>query len=128
PLERYQLLFELAAQVAGFPRHIGTHLGGLVLSREPLARVAPLERAAKGVTILSVDKDDVEALGLIKLDLLSLRTLSAVGTATRAIQVREPSFRYEAIPLDDRDGLVAEGGLPHLDGPGGRPHRGEGPQ
>lgn len=102
PLERYQLLFELAAQVAGFPRHIGTHLGGLVLSREPLARVAPLERAAKGVTILSVDKDDVEALGLIKLDLLSLRTLSAVGTATRAIQVREPSFRYEAIPLDDR--------------------------
>ena len=102
PFERYRLLFELASQVAGFPRHIGTHLGGLVLSREPLSRVAPLEQAAKGVTILSFDKDDVEALGLIKLDLLSLRTLSAVETATRAIQVREPSFRYEAIPLDDR--------------------------
>src|SRR5690606_22250002 len=96
------LLFELASQVAGFPRHIGTHLGGLVLSREPLDRVAPLETAAKGVTILSFDKDDVEALGLIKLDLLSLRTLSAVGTATRAIQVKEPSFRYEAIPRNDR--------------------------
>lgn len=102
PLERYRLLFELASQVAGFPRHIGTHLGGLVLSREPLDRVAPLETAAKGVTILSFDKDDVEALGLIKLDLLSLRTLSAVGTATRAIQVKEPSFRYEAIPRNDR--------------------------
>ena len=101
--QRFQLLFDLAEAVAGFPRHLGTHLGGLIISRTPVAEVVPLQLAAKGCVVAQLDKDDVEAMGFIKLDLLALRTLGAVDDAVRLIR-RSPrgrSFRYEAIPPDD---------------------------
>ena len=106
PLWKYQQLFQLCQQAAGFPRFIGTHLGGLVICREPLTAVTPLQPAAKGVLIAQFDKDDIEDLGLIKLDLLSLRTLSAVEDAVGSIntwakQNNSPQFCYEDIPLDD---------------------------
>ncbi len=103
PLERYELLFELCSQVAGFPRHLGTHLGGIVIGPEPLEGVVPLQMAAKGITVCQFDKDYVEEVGLIKLDLLSLRTLSAVEDAVVAIRERHPQFDYQQIPLDDRE-------------------------
>jgi error-prone DNA polymerase len=90
-----------AARAEGLPRHLGTHLGGLVISGEPLAAVTPVERAAKGVRVVQFDKRDVEALGLLKLDLLSLRTFSAVELATTAIRHQDPAFRYERLPDDD---------------------------
>ena len=106
PIWKYQQLFQLCEQAAGFPRFIGTHLGGLVICREPLTTVTPLQEAAKGVLITQFDKDDIEDLGLIKLDLLSLRTLSAVEDTVVSIniqahQANSPSFCYEDIPLDD---------------------------
>lgn len=82
---RYRLLLDLCARVAGFPRHLGTHLGGLVISREPLRAVTPLQAAAKGCAVCQFDKDGVEALGMVKLDLLSLRTLSAVEDAVTVL-------------------------------------------
>lgn len=108
PFARYERLIALVAQVAGFPRHIGTHLGGLVITNRPIATVSPLQTAAKGVAIIQFDKDDIEALGLIKLDLLSLRTLSAVQTAltdihTQQERVGESALDYHSIPLDDAD-------------------------
>ena len=75
---RYSQLLDLCEQVAGFPRFIGTHLGGMVVSSKPLADIAPLQPAAKGVTIIQLDKEFVEDAGLIKLDLISLRTMSAI--------------------------------------------------
>ncbi len=107
PLWKYRQLFDLCEKAAGFPRFIGTHLGGLVICREPLTSVTPLQPAAKGVLITQFDKDDVEELGLIKLDLLSLRTLSAVEDAVASINSNAggnssaPEFCYEKIPLDD---------------------------
>jgi error-prone DNA polymerase len=106
PFHRYQQLIELAEQVAGFPRHVGTHLGGLVISDRPIMDVSPLQMAAKGVAIIQFDKDDIEDLGLIKLDLLSLRTLSAVQTALDDIHAQQsskgdPLLDYRSIPLDD---------------------------
>ena len=100
---RFELLFDLAESVAGFPRHLGTHLGGLIISRQPIADLVPLQMAAKGVVIAQFDKDDVEAMGFIKLDLLSLRTLGAVDDAIRLIARRPgaPDVRFESIPLDD---------------------------
>ena len=59
----------------GFVRHIAPHSGGVVLSRKPLAYYTPLERSTGGIRLLQFDKDDAEALGLIKLDLLGLRML-----------------------------------------------------
>ncbi|MEW6547057.1 MAG: DNA polymerase III subunit alpha [Bacillota bacterium] len=98
---RFRLLSEIGRRVAGFPRHLGTHLGGVVISRRPLVEVSPLQMAAKGITIVQFDKDDVEALGLVKLDLLCLRTMGAIEEASRQITLRDPGFRYDDIPPDD---------------------------
>ncbi|HLS88010.1 MAG TPA: DNA polymerase III subunit alpha, partial [Sphingobacteriaceae bacterium] len=103
PLERYRRLFRLCAAVAGFPRHWGTHLSGLVISRRPLTDITPLQQSAKGVVVTQFDKEGVEDLGLIKLDLLPLRTFGAIEDARRAIAARDPGFDYERLPLDDPD-------------------------
>ncbi|MGE5553063.1 MAG: DNA polymerase III subunit alpha [Betaproteobacteria bacterium] len=102
PLGKYARLFAFCQELAGFPRFYGTHLGGLVISREPLNTVTPLIPAAKGVLITQFDKDSIEDVGLIKLDLLSLRALSAVEDAVAAIRRRTSSFAYERLPLTDQ--------------------------
>ncbi|MFS8571383.1 MAG: DNA polymerase III subunit alpha, partial [Thermaerobacter sp.] len=99
---RYRRLLEACAAVRGFPRHLGTHLGGLVISRRPLVEVTPLQRSAKGIVVSQFDKRGVEDLGLVKLDLLPLRTFGAVDDAVRAIQTRDPGFDDQRIPLDDQ--------------------------
>jgi len=101
PWWKYERLLEACSAIAGFPRHLGTHLGGVVVSRDPITGITPLQRAAKGVVVAQFDKVDIEDLGLVKLDLLSLRTLSVVDDAARQIQVRETGFDYDRIPLDD---------------------------
>ncbi len=96
--DKLRLLVELAAQLEGLPRHIGTHLGGLVISARPLVEISPLQMAAKGIRIIGFDKEDVEELGLFKLDLLALRTLGAVDDT-----VRFTGADYENLPLDDSE-------------------------
>lgn len=93
---KYTKLLDYCQAVTGFPRHIGTHLGGLVVSGQPLTKVTPLQPSAKGVLITQFDKNTIEDLGLIKLDLLSLRTLSAVQQVEESKQIS-----YDAIPADD---------------------------
>ncbi|MEA4883182.1 MAG: DNA polymerase III subunit alpha [Clostridia bacterium] len=101
PAWKFELLLTLGESVAGFPRHIGTHLGGVVISSKPLTCATPLQMAAKGVEIIQFDKDCIEDLGLIKLDLLSLRTLSAVEQAVTTVREASPGFSYDSIPQDD---------------------------
>ncbi len=101
PFERFQKLFELAARVDGSPRFLSTHLGGVVISQDPLTRISPLQRTAKGVTVVQFDKDDIEDLGLIKLDLLCLRMLSAVEDTLQTLKDTGTPVDYERIPLDD---------------------------
>lgn len=98
--DRLRRILQWASAIEGLPRHMGTHLGGVVISQEPLSMVSPRQLSPKGVEILQFDKRDVEDLGLIKLDLLSLRTFSAVQTASQAISQSQP-FDYDQIPLDD---------------------------
>jgi len=72
-------LLELAAMLVGFPRHLSQHVGGFVISRGPLAELVPIENAAMpGRTVIQWDKDDLEALGLLKVDVLALGMLSAI--------------------------------------------------
>ena len=96
---KYARLIDYCAVVAGFPRHVGTHLGGLVISAQPLTMVTPLQPSAKGVLITQFDKNTIEDLGLIKIDLLSLRTLSAVSDVEK--KLHDQGFAYEQIPHDD---------------------------
>lgn len=85
-LQRLPLLLDLAARLCGLPRHLSLHNGGMVLTREPLLDLLPVRVSANGVRALEVDKDDVERLGLIKFDLLGLRTLGAVEEALALIE------------------------------------------
>ncbi|HEX3033400.1 MAG TPA: PHP domain-containing protein, partial [Bacillota bacterium] len=101
PMAKYKRLFELVEAVAGFPRFIGTHLGGLVVCRFPLVEITPLQEAAKGVIVTQFDKDYIEDLGLVKLDLLSLRTMAAIGDSLVSINSSRQRLNYDTIPLDD---------------------------
>jgi error-prone DNA polymerase len=74
--------FELAQMLRGFPRHLSQHTGGFVISRGPLAELVPVENAAMPErTVIQWDKDDLEALGLLKVDVLALGMLSAIRRA-----------------------------------------------
>jgi error-prone DNA polymerase len=73
---------QLAQQLRGFPRHLSQHPGGFVISRGPLAELVPIENAAMpDRTVIQWDKDDLEALGLLKVDVLGLGMLSAIRRA-----------------------------------------------
>ena len=99
PWHKFEQLIQACAQVARFPRFIGTHLGGLVISRQPLLDVTPLQIAAKGIAVTQFDKEYIEDLGLVKLDLLSLRTFSAVADASTMLAAS--GFDYDRIPAED---------------------------
>lgn len=85
---RYGMLLDLTEQLDGCPMHLGTHLGGFIITREPIDTWTPLQWAAKGVVVSQYDKDDVEALGLVKMDILGLRTHSAIEGAIKLARER----------------------------------------
>jgi len=75
-------LFAFCRRIDGFPRHMGIHSGGMVITRDPLVRVAPVEWATmRDRSIVQWDKDDLQDLGLIKIDLLGLGMLSLLREA-----------------------------------------------
>ncbi|MGO9178487.1 MAG: DNA polymerase III subunit alpha [Candidatus Limnocylindrales bacterium] len=77
---------ELCTRIDGRPRHLGIHVGGMLVTAVPLVEIAPLERATMpGRVVIQFDKRDVETMKLIKLDLLGLRMLSAMGDALRDV-------------------------------------------
>jgi error-prone DNA polymerase len=96
------VLLELCHQVSGYPRHLSVHVGGLVIGAEPLTNLMPLELANKGIVISAFDKDDIEALGMLKMDLLGLRIHTAIADCLELIERRTGRcLDLEALPLDD---------------------------
>ncbi|MCA1853753.1 MAG: error-prone DNA polymerase, partial [Beggiatoa sp.] len=80
-------LMGLVAQLVGFPRHLSQHVGGMIISRDPLAELVPIENAAMPArTVIQWDKDDLDALGLLKIDCLCLGMLSAIHRAFDLIE------------------------------------------
>jgi error-prone DNA polymerase len=76
---KLKLLTALVGQILGFPRHLSQHVGGFVISHGPLSRLVPIENAAMPErTVIQWDKDDLEELGLLKVDILGLGMLSAI--------------------------------------------------
>ena len=73
--EQMELLIRCAERIAGFPRHIALHPCGIVLATHDLVERVPLERSANGHRMIQADKDDVELLGYLKLDVLGVRML-----------------------------------------------------
>ena len=103
PKNRWQWLLQLCAEIDGFPRHLGIHVGGMLVTRTPLIELVPIERATMpGRVVTQYDKEDVEQLGLVKIDILSLRTLGVVSDALDRIE-RDTGRRIDldALPHDD---------------------------
>lgn len=95
-------LLDLAMAVEGLPRHASTHAAGLVIAREPLTHYVPLQNSAEGFLTTQYDKDLIEELGLLKMDLLGLRTLTVIGEAVDLIHDHhDPEFDIETINLAD---------------------------
>src|SRR5690606_19579433 len=74
-----QQLDAFVQELLGFPRHLSQHVGGFVISEEPVCELVPIENAAMtDRTIIQWDKDDLESLGLLKVDVLALGMLTAM--------------------------------------------------
>jgi len=93
----------MVRQVLGFPRHLSQHVGGFVISRGPLCELVPIENAAmKGRTLVQWDKDDLDALGLLKVDCLALGMLSALRRCFDLLaRHRGRNLSLPAVPRDD---------------------------
>src|SRR5476651_356298 len=93
----------LAAQLLNFPRHLSQHSGGFVISREKLTRLVPIENAAMvDRSVIQWDKDDLEALGLLKVDVLALGMLSAIRRTLDIVsEKRGERFEMQDIPPKD---------------------------
>ena len=97
------LLFDLCQQIKDAPRHLSIHVGGMLITAQPLNTITALERATMpGRWVVQWDKEAVEDAGLIKIDLLGLRTLSLVAETARLIETRtgQPP-PLDRLPLDD---------------------------
>jgi DNA polymerase-3 subunit alpha/error-prone DNA polymerase len=83
--QRWPRMWRDAQLLLGRPHHLSVHPGGIVITPGPLADYVPIQRAAKGVAITQFDKDGVEAIGLVKIDLLGNRALANVAETLRLI-------------------------------------------
>lgn len=103
PSHPLRLLAELLGQIEGCPRHLSIHSGGMLITGPPLQEIVPLEPATMpGRIICQWDKDSVEDAGLIKIDLLSLRTLGLISEAEALIRENGETLPdLDALPLDD---------------------------
>ena len=95
--------FTLVNTLLGFPRHLSQHVGGFVISAGPLAELVPVENAAMADrTVIQWDKDDLESLGLMKVDVLALGMLTAIRKALDLISEEKGApFSMQDIPLED---------------------------
>jgi len=100
---RVRQLLRLTGQLIGFPRHLSQHVGGFVLTRGPLSRMVPIENAAMADrTVIEWDKDDLDAMGLLKVDVLALGMLTAIRKALAFIGERQgQEFEMQDIPPED---------------------------
>ena len=96
--EHAQLWLEMTQQLRGRPRHLSQHVGGFVLTETPLKRLVPIENAAmKDRRVIQWEKDDLEALGMMKVDVLALGMLTAMRRCIELVERRrgEPFARSD---------------------------------
>lgn len=99
-----ELFLSMTQQILGFPRHLSQHVGGFVISRGPISNLVPIENASMpDRTVIQWDKEDIESLGLLKVDILALGMLSAIRKTLALVQRQVPSIQsIQDIPKDDQ--------------------------
>ncbi|MFP5511873.1 MAG: error-prone DNA polymerase, partial [Alphaproteobacteria bacterium] len=100
---RLRRTLELAHELMGFPRHLSQHVGGFVITRGPLSDLCPVANAAmEDRTTIEWDKDDIDALGILKVDILALGMLTCVRKAFDLIeQVHGRRWTLDSLPKED---------------------------
>jgi error-prone DNA polymerase len=94
---------ELTQQIKGFPRHLSQHVGGFVLTQTKLTRLVPIEKASmKNRSVIQWEKDDLEAMGMLKVDVLALGMLSAIKRSLDFVnQWRGTALQMHQVPDND---------------------------
>ncbi|MBT6136698.1 MAG: error-prone DNA polymerase [Rhodospirillaceae bacterium] len=100
---RLAMTLDLTRQLIGFPRHLSQHVGGFVITRDRLDTVVPIENAAmEDRTVIEWDKDDLDALGILKVDVLALGMLSCVRKGFDLLrQHHGVDFNLATVPAED---------------------------
>ncbi len=84
---RVKLLVEMVKEIKRFPRHLGIHVGGMIITRRPLSEIVPIENATMpDRSVIQWDKDDCGDVGMVKIDLLGLGMLSLIDVALRLVK------------------------------------------
>ncbi|MGX6961387.1 DNA polymerase III subunit alpha [Vagococcus xieshaowenii] len=100
--ERNQLIFKVARQLEGLPRHVSTHAAGVVISDIELTDVVPLQEGSEDIPLTQFAMGNVEAIGLLKMDFLGLRNLSIIDDALRHIRrTTGTKLTQKMIPMND---------------------------
>jgi len=107
--EPWKTILQVALRLDDAPRHLGIHPCGTVISARPLTHLVPLERATKGIVVTQYDMNAIEALGLIKMDLLGQRGLTTMALALDNIEKKEGK---EVKEVEDRNDVAADGVTP----------------
>ncbi|MFW8594005.1 error-prone DNA polymerase [Cribrihabitans neustonicus] len=100
---RLQLTMELVEQIIGFPRHLSQHVGGFIITEGRLDELVPIENATmEGRTVICWDKDDIDALGILKVDVLSLGMLTCIRKAFDLMrQHHQQDYTLATLPQED---------------------------
>ena len=95
-------VIRLATELLGFPRHLSQHVGGMVMTRGLLCEMVPIENATmEGRTVIEWDKDDIDALGLLKVDVLALGMLTCISKAFQLLKESGINIELHTIPAED---------------------------
>jgi error-prone DNA polymerase len=102
--QQAELFYTLVQQILGFPRHLSQHVGGFVITRSPISTLVPVENASMADrTIIQWDKEDIESLGLLKVDILALGMLSAIRKSLEMVHRYQPTIKTIGdIPREDQ--------------------------
>jgi len=102
--KRLMQTLDLIGQIIGFPRHLSQHVGGFVITKGRLDELCPIENAAMDDrTVIEWDKDDIDALGILKIDVLSLGMLTCIRKCFDLIAENGgPRIRLENLPAEDK--------------------------
>ena len=101
--QQAELFYQLVQQILGFPRHLSQHVGGFVITRSPISTLVPVENASMADrTVIQWDKEDIESLGLLKVDILALGMLSAIRKSLQLVHRYCPAIKsISDIPKED---------------------------
>ncbi len=101
---RGRMLLPLVQTLIGFPRHLSQHVGGFIISAGPLSELVPIENAAMADrTVIQWDKDDLESLGLLKVDILALGMLTAIRKTFALLSRPEKAFSMADVVWEEAE-------------------------